>query len=232
MRRMMDHINMRGWFFCMLLIIPSFFTDGMILIDNKNVSAMEIIFTYSYFIPNIARIEVIEMQFSDWYYFVMPIIMCSPTVILFIDSIRSKNYQFYLIRENMKSFFFSTSVAFVVSALLMLCCSTLIFISFVSIIFPHQSAYGEVWMALDSSQYVNYAWKFFHELFYILLIVSVSYFFSVVFVNRYVVITMAFLVNYLLYRYMEDVGIVFLSITAIILFFLSYRLLIRRCLNQ
>ena len=52
-------------------------------------------------------------------------------------------------------------------------------------------------MALDSSQYVNYIWKLFHELFYVLLIVSVSYFFSVVFVNRYVVITMVFLVNYL-----------------------------------
>lgn len=227
-----SHINVGLWFFCMLFLIPSFFTDGIILIDYKNVTAIEVIFMRSYLIPSFARIEVIEMQFSDWYYFVLPILLCSPTIILFIDSIRNRNYQFYLIRENINLYFISTSIASVVSAILMLFCSTIVFIIIVSIIFPHQGTYGGVLIDVDSSQYINYVMKYLHEVFYVFLIASISYFLSLIFLNKYVVITMTFLINYLVFRYIEKLEIVFLTVIAFALLFLSYRLLIRRCLNR
>ncbi len=232
-RSIIDQIDIGILCFCVLTILFTFFTGGIVILSGKNTSVLEIIIKQNKLINNFGWFDVASRQFSDWYHFILPIMICAPTTILFIDGLQNKTYRYYLIREKITIFFSKNLIASFLSTIMLLVIGTVLFWLMVIVIFPRERNLGNVMIYgnLNADQLYNYFRLFLKEIIYALFLSSISYCLSIVLMNRYSTVTFTFLLNYMINNNIDRIDNLYFIFAIFVVLYVSLRVLKRRCLN-
>lgn len=188
----------------MVVLMAICFLGEVILVDDKSVSAIEVILFHPNIIKQCEYLDVLSRGIQcDWFYLLLPIMISLPTVVYICDENTTMFNHQIVSRIGKKRYFHCSLFGVIAASMMVVLGSFLLFGGASMMIFPMNADYGNIQIVETETNWhktLDILVQIIQVLVYTGLLAMISYMMTCISSNKYVVITSVFLFNYAVYE--------------------------------
>lgn len=190
---------------CVLgLTLLCFFGEAM-MVDEQPVTVIELVLFHTELVSSCTWSDIFAGGlWCDWFYLLLPVLAGLPTVLYLCDEHDTVFHRYIVARIGLKRYFHQSVFTVVLVSVILVCSSIFIFGVISRLVFPWEADYGDVEIIGETvSQFrvlCGLGRDILYLLFYTVFLALLLYFISCISNSPYVVLTLVFLVNNVIYE--------------------------------
>lgn len=182
-----------------------FFLGEAMMVDGQPVTVIELVLFHADMVSRCAWSDVFACGlWCDWFYLLLPVLEGLPTVLYLCDEHETAFHRYIISRVGSKRYFHQSVFTVVLVSIALVCSSVLIFGIISRLVFPWKVDYGEAEIIGEAVSQFQVIYGLVRDLLYLLFysvfLAVLLYFVSCISNSPYVVLTLVFLVNDVIYE--------------------------------